>query len=251
MHTDIVDLRAFYASPLGQMAQRSIAMSLSRLWQPIANERLMGLGYTTPYLDQFGTDTERVMAFMPAGQGAVRWPKNKPNATALVFDEDLPLPDSALDRILMVHALEHSENPFETLNEMWRVLSPSGRIVIVVPNRRGLWARFEHTPFGTGRPFSSGQLGDLLKSAQFSSLAWSDALHFPPWDRQRLFQMFRATERLGRRMWPVFSGVTVVEAKKLLYQGTAIRERQSRRVFVPVLSPQGAASVVKAEEISG
>ena len=40
---------------------------------------------------------------------------------------------------------------------MWRVLAPSGR-VIVVPNRRGPWARADNTPFGHGRPYSRSQI---------------------------------------------------------------------------------------------
>ena len=153
------------------------------------NERLVGLGYTLPWLDRFGTDAERVFAFMPATQGAVVWPATGPTATALVFDEELPLVDSCIDRMLLVHSLEHAENPRETLNEIWRVLSPAGRVVIVVPNRRGVWARFEHTPFGTGRPFSRGQLTELLREANFTPAAWSDALFFPP-SRRRFMMRF-------------------------------------------------------------
>ena len=49
-----------------------------------------------------------------------------------------------------------------------------------------------------------------------------------------------AFERLGRRFTPAFAGVVVVEATKQLYQGLPVRQRQSRRVFVPVLAPQSA-----------
>ena len=35
--------------------------------------------------------------------------------------------------------------------------------MVVVPNRRGLWARAERSPFGHGRPFSGRQLHRLLK----------------------------------------------------------------------------------------
>jgi len=180
MHSDIVDLRSFYSTTLGRLAERSITMALSSIWASVPNERLVGLGYTLPWLERFGTDAERVFAFMPATQGAVVWPATGPTATALVFDEELPLVDSCIDRMLLVHSLEHVENPRETLNEIWRVLSPAGRVVIVVPNRRGVWARFEHTPFGNGRPFSRGQLTELLREANFTPAAWSDALFFPP-----------------------------------------------------------------------
>lgn len=90
------------------------------------------------------------------------------SSTALIFDEELPLPDSSIDRVLMVHSLEFAESPRETLKELWRVLAPGGRLVIVVPNRRGVWARMEHTPFGSGRPYSRGQLTSLLRETNFT-----------------------------------------------------------------------------------
>lgn len=241
MHVDIVDLRAFYSSLLGRLAERSIASAVESVWAGLPNERLVGLGYTLPWLERFGAGTERVMAFMPATQGAVRWPPNGPSATALVFDEELPLSDSSIDRMLIVHALEHAESPRETLKEVWRVLSPAGRVVIVTPNRRGMWARFEHTPFGTGRPFSRAQLNGLLRETNFTPAAWSEALLFPPSQRRWLLRFHNMLEKTGQRVWPIFSGVIVVEAQKRLYQGLPVARRASRRVFVPVLAPQGAA----------
>ena len=152
MHADIVDLRQFYHSELGRLAEQSIAMALSSLWVRLPQERLVGLGYAVPFLDRFGADTERTFAFMPAGQGAVNWPMGSLSSTALIFDEELPLPDSSVDRVLMVHSLEFAESPRETLKELWRVLAPGGRLVIVVPNRRGVWARMEHTPSAPAGP---------------------------------------------------------------------------------------------------
>ena len=241
MNSDIVDLRAFYASPLGQMAERSITLALSALWANLPDERLVGLGYALPWLERFGPDAERVFSFMLGTQGAVRWPGEGPSSTAMVFDEELPLGDSSIDRMLVVHALEHAESPRETLKEIWRVLAPAGRAVIVVPNRRGVWARFEHTPFGTGRPFSRGQLDRLLREANFTPAGWSDALFFPPSKRGFMMRLQPMLESSGRRLWPMFSGVIVVEAQKRLYQGLPVAKRASRRVFVPVLNPKGAA----------
>jgi hypothetical protein len=103
-----------------------------------------------------------------------------------------------------------------------------------------VWARFEHTPFGTGRPFSRGQLNDLLREANFTPSAWADALFFPPSRRRWMLRFHNLFERTGRRFWPIFSGVVVVEAQKRLYQGLPVAQRASRRVFVPVLTPQGA-----------
>ncbi|APH73956.1 class I SAM-dependent methyltransferase [Aquibium oceanicum] len=242
MYSDIVDLRSFYSTTLGRLAERSIAMALSSVWAGLPNERLVGLGYALPWLDRFGTEAERVFAFMPASQGAINWPPNGPSATALVFDEELPLFDSSIDRMLLVHALEHAENPRETLMEIWRVLAPGGRLIIVVPNRRGVWARFEHTPFGTGRPWSRGQLTTLLRETNFTPSAWSEALLFPPSRKRWVLRFHQILERSGRRFWPMFCGVLIVEAQKRLYQGLPVAQRASRRVFVPVLAPQGASA---------
>ena len=238
--TDILDLRQFYATSLGGVAERSIAQSLSAIWSPMHRERLVGLGYATPYLDRLRADTERCMALMPAAQGAVQWPHGEPNASALVFEEDLPLPDSAIDRVLMVHALEHCENAREALSEIWRILSPGGKVVIVVPNRRGVWARMEHTPFGSGKPYSGGQLTRLLRETSFTPTAWGDCLHFPPGRSRMITRAAGLMDRLGRRYLPVFAGVIVVEATKHLVQGIPLRRKRSRRVFTPVLAPQGA-----------
>jgi SAM-dependent methyltransferase len=239
MHADIVELREFYASTLGHLAERSIGMALTPLWVKLPQERLVGLGYVLPWLDRFRGGTERTFAFMPAGMGAVNWPAGEASLSALVFDEDLPLPDSAVDRILMVHALEHAEDPRETLKEAWRVLAPGGRLVIVAPNRRGLWARFEHTPFGTGRPYSRGQLGRLLRESNFTLGASSEALLFPPVKTRALMRPASWLERMGRKLFMPFAGVIIMEAQKRLYQGVPVSKKISRRVFVPVLAPQG------------
>lgn len=251
MNCDIVDLRSFYATTLGHLAQRSITFALSSVWANIPNERLVGLGYTLPWLERFGVDAERVFAFMPATQGAVKWPYEGPSASALVFDEELPLMDASVDRMLIVHSLEHAENPRESLKEIWRVLSPAGRVVIVVPNRRGVWARFEHTPFGTGRPFSRAQLNSLLRETNFTPARWADALFFPPSKRRWVVRLHNVLEHSGRSFWPIFSGVIVVEAQKRLYQGIPVARRASRRVFVPVLSPQGASAARSPAEPAG
>lgn len=242
MNTDIVVLRSFYTSLLGHLAEGSIASSVGNVWSKSPGERVVGLGYPLPWLELFTADAERVLAMMPAMQGAVRWPAKGPSRTALVFDEELPLVDSSVDRIVLAHALEHAENPRETLNELWRVLSPSGRVVIIVPNRRGVWARFEHTPFGTGRPFSRGQLDALLREANFTPTAWSEALLFPPSKRRWMLRFHALLERSGQRFWPMFAGAIVVEAQKRLFQASPAAQRASRRVFVPVLSPQGAGA---------
>ena len=62
-----------------------------------------------------------------------------PNQTVLASEDELPLVDRSVDRVLMVH-LESAEQGRRLLREVWRVLADGGQALIVVPNRRGLGA---------------------------------------------------------------------------------------------------------------
>ena len=154
MSIDVVDLRNFYAQHLGIVARRFVGRGIRRRFADTRGMSVLGVGYPTPYLGLFREEAERCLAFMPAAQGVVKWPSNRPGLAALVDELELPLTDSAVDRVLLVHALEMAQDPAALLREVWRVLAAGGRLLIVVPNRRGVWARLDTTPFGHGRPYS-------------------------------------------------------------------------------------------------
>ena len=156
---------------------------------------MLGIGYATPYLGLFREEAERCLAFMPAAQGVVKWPTMRPALSALVEEFDLPLPDAAVDRVLLVHALEMSHDATALLREIWRVLAPAGQLLAVVPNRRGLWARMDTTPFGHGRPYSRSQITHLLREAWFTPVAWGEALYVPPIQRGWFLRSAVAWER--------------------------------------------------------
>jgi len=241
MIVDIISLKAFYGSSVGLKTSRLIFGSLEKSWATVPSERLLGLGFTFPYLDRFKGDTERTFAFMPAKQGAAVWPNQQQVATALVDERCLPLADASIDRILIVHMLEFAENAEDLLQELWRVLVPNGRLVIVVPNRRGLWARFENTPFGHGAPYSRTQLQRLLRNTNFSIIAINHCLYSSPSPRRLprfISQFFSA---IIERFFPYFGGVLVVEAQKKIFQAQPASRERARRIFVPVLAPQATA----------
>ena len=249
MYIDVVDLRAFYSDRLGVIARRLISERLRHHWPDIGgDDGVMGIGYATPYLTTFASRAGRIMALMPAAQGVIHWPADGPNRTALADEHMLPLPDACVDRVLIAHSLEMVDNPAEQLHEIWRVLSPSGRILAIVPNRSGIWSRSEGTPFGYGRPFGRSQLTALLRDTGFTPLAWSEALAFPPFRYQPILRSGVTWERLGRLMWPAFAGVIIVEANKRLHQPVRARRRfrRLRPAFqpTPALVPPGAGSAL-------
>jgi SAM-dependent methyltransferase len=197
--------------------------------------RVLGVGYATPYLGLFRGEAERCLALMPAPQGVVRWPSMRPALAALVEEDELPLTDSAVDRVLLVHALEMSPDPVELLRETWRVLAGGGRLLAVVPNRRGLWARMDTTPFGHGRPYSRSQIMHLLRDTWFTPTGWGEALYVPPIPRRWFLRSAGAWERTGATLSAPFAGVHIVEATKQVYR--TIPARRERRRLVPALKP--------------
>jgi SAM-dependent methyltransferase len=231
---DVVDLREFYGTRLGLASRRLIAHRLRMRWPSLAGATVMGLGYATPFLDGWREEAGRCLGFMLARQGVVPWPQDGQNASALVEEYDLPLLESAVDYALVVHGLELADSPEEMLREVWRVMAPQGRLLLVVPNRRGMWARFDTTPFGHGRPFSRPQLAGLLKETRFSPVGWSHALFMPPFERSFWLASAAAWERLGLWLSPAFSGVIIVEAMKQVY---AISTGKRARRLVPRLRP--------------
>lgn len=226
MHTDIRQLLDFYASPLGLMARRILVHRVRARWRRCTGMTLMGLGYAAPYLGSFRGEVARLGALMPSTQGAVVWPSSGAVHTVVVEEDDLPLPDNSVDLMLVAHCLETSENGRALLREIWRVMAPEGRLLLIVPNRRGVWARFDLTPFGHGRPYSQPQLDRLLQEAMFTPIDWGAALHMPPLDNRLVLRSAMTLERLGARTTPAFAGVLLVEARKELAS--------------PLLKPAGA-----------
>lgn len=216
MHLDAGDLLEFYARPLGAVVRRLLSRRIRARWRRVDGQTVMGLGFATPYLGTFRGEALRLGALMPAPQGALVWPAGGRGLTVMVDEDRLPLPDNCVDRLMVVHGLEFANHISHYLRELWRVLAPEGRLLLIVPNRGGLWARTERSPFGHGRPYSRAQIERLLEEAMFTPLDFSWALHVPPIERRLVLRSAIAFERMGQRFWPSAGGVLLVEAKKEL-----------------------------------
>lgn len=247
MALDVVDLRTFYATPLGALTRRLVGRLVRERFSACFGFSVLGIGYAAPFLDVYRDEAVRVLAFMPAEQGVVNWPVPGRSASALIDTGALPLPDSCIDRVLLIHALEVTEHPRDLLAEVWRVLTPGGRVVAVAPSRSGLWARSESTPFGQGQPYSRSQLRDLLRETLFSPTQWSEALYMPPIGRRLFLRSAPTFERVGAQLALPGAGVLVVEAEKQLYR-PVLRRALARRMapaMQPVLIPRPIGAVAR------
>src|SRR5277367_2514663 len=227
MPLDVLNLQSFYGSPLGVVARRLIGRVIRERWDSSAGLSVAAMGYGAPYLERFREGARRCLALMPAEQGAAIWPEAGGCAVALVDAQMLPLPDASIDRLLLAHALEAADRPDALLEESWRVTAPEGRILVIAPSRRGVWARADSTPYGQGQPYSKPQLRDLLHRAEFSPVFWGEALYAP------------TIERVGAALGLPFAGVHIVEAIKQVYRPVGVRAIARARLppLKPVLAP--------------
>lgn len=240
MHRDVSEIRQFYQSPLGRLTARILSEKIRSFWLDDAGKNIVlhrpdtcviGVGYTIPYFDQW--QDCHTIAVMGAMQGVVRWPSYGPSRVVLTEDHILPFADQSVEHIVMVHAVENADYLRELMDEVWRVLKPNGRVLMVVPNRSGLWAKSDNTPFGYGRPFSMKQIRAMLFDAQFVIEHDRRALYFMPSHNRVLLWLAPVLEKLGVALMPRLGGVTLVEASKRLYNATPLRVAPSKSRLKP------------------
>ncbi|MEM7521205.1 MAG: methyltransferase domain-containing protein [Pseudomonadota bacterium] len=241
MHLDVQNLRDFYyRSPLGRAAQSSLRARMSELWPEAKGQTVVGFGFAAPLLRPYLKEARRVVTLMPGPQGVMPWPSGRPNTSVLTEETLWPIETGHVDKLVLLHGLETSERPFDLLEECWRVLGPGGRVIFIVPNRAGVWARRDLTPFGYGRPYSTSQLDTQLRLHQFNPERHVGALYQLPSEQRVWMKSARVFESIGRKVPAIIAGgAFMVEASKQLYppKGTAVRERKRVGVLEGLTEP--------------
>lgn len=240
MTPDITSLIAFYKSALGNLARDLVREQVVKFAGDVKGKRVLGLGFATPYLRFALEPSERLLAFMPARQGASSWPREGPSVTSLCDPLEMPLTDASIDLVVAVHAFEHTADSEELMRELWRICAPDAQLIVVVPRRRGLWSTRDNTPFGFGNPFSRGQLERLLNAHSFEAEQCRDTLYLPPSQRPLSLKSVRFFERFGRLLGPTLAGVIVLSARKKLFPVVPRRIRAEKFIRMPEFVPQTA-----------
>ncbi|MBB5723140.1 SAM-dependent methyltransferase [Loktanella ponticola] len=256
MHLDVLDLRNFYyRSALGRGAQKVIRDQLVAWWPNVKGHTVAGFGFAVPLLRPFLPQARRVIGLMPGPQGVMPWPAGHPNVSVLCHDTLWPIETGVVDRLVLMHGLETSENPTALLDECWRVLGPGGRAVFVVPNRAGIWSRSDNTPFGYGRPYSMSQLEAQLRKHRFVTERSLSTLYQPP-SSKRVWRKFAGSfEKIGHHI-PIFStgGVLIIEVSKQVATptrpGISDAVRRPLKVLEGMTAPKPKPETARTRESS-
>ena len=214
MSAETVSAASFYATARGQVAARVLRARIAALWPELRGLAVLGLGFPQPYLELWRSHAYRCLG---ATSSHHPLPETPEAGSVAIEATRLPFPDLSFDRILVIHGVEPYGNDERLLRELWRVLKDDGRLLVVAPNRMGLWAHVDSTPFGQGQPYSQGQVDRLLASGMFRPERRDCALFTPPTHVAPLLHLARFWEAIGRTLIPQLAGVTLTEAVKDIY----------------------------------
>jgi SAM-dependent methyltransferase len=218
---------AFYATPRGATAAAVLRERMQAFWPDLCGMSVLGLGFAEPYLGLWQDTAHRCLAGVP-----------EPLAPAisghacLVAEDRLPFPDLSFDRIVLIHGVDAADDARRLLREVWRVLKDDGRILVVAPNRNGLWAHVESTPFGHGHPYSTRQISALLAAGMFRPERRDAALFVPPVNWRAVLRGWPVWEQIGHAVFRNLAGVTLTEAVKDAYAALPAAGVVQRRVVV-------------------
>jgi SAM-dependent methyltransferase len=232
------DYEDFYLTRTGRMLRDIVRHEIRKTWPNVKGSRMLGYGYAYPYLDLFYPESEICFGVSRPEMGALHWPDKKQNGSGIAASTALPFETAFFDNLILTHALEHAGSVRSLLQEAWRVLRGNGRMILVIPNRSGLWSRAAWSPFGVGTPYSRGQIVDFLTEESFDIESVRPALFTLPSQRQFTHKMAPTLEKIGPYIMPGLAGVYIIECTKKLYARSSVESsakaaNNGRWIYVP------------------
>ena len=103
--------------------------------------------------------------------------RKEANKKFKVYKRSNDLPSEYFDIIISNHALEHCDNPFLELKELYRSLKKGGTICIVVPIDNKLNCFRKNDPFMHLYSWSPSNLGNILESVGFNVIESKPFIH--------------------------------------------------------------------------
>ena len=236
---DVGKINTFYNHSHGQIVAKLLREDLSNIWEPSKTTSNLAVGF--PFY--FFPEDIICPVLMPVEIGGIAWAHNQEIYTAIIDSNSWPLESDSIDCIFISHALEFIPDHHSFLMEAGRVLKSAGKLILMVPHRRGLWLRTETTPFGHGTPFSKGQIFKLLKNTGLNPEKCTRSLFLPPIAYKLPKALSNQIEIVGEHLLQLLGGVLIVEATKMVYaEPKKNRAKTKARLFAPVKSQSAYSS---------
>lgn len=222
LHTP--DTAAFYRTPIGQKVQTLVQRHITSLHIP-PNNSAVAIGDGTPYTACLPEHTILARLNHPLTRATA--PQNLHLKECVTDTQHLPFDDCSVPLILAIHAVEFAPAPSTFLRAMWKMMTDDGHLILIVPNRSGLWAHSDSTHFGQGTPFSTQQIQRLLMHNLFKIDHKRSTLITPPLLLKHSSGRFM--EHIAPYLPSAFAGLHLLVVRKNLYAGIPLGVRHKTR----------------------
>ena len=172
-------------------------------------------------LDVTGLDASENMLAV-AGQ---KLQKHNLDSTRLIQAQaqKLPFKDHSFKTVICSLALEFTGQPEKVVQEIYRVLQPSGQFVLAFLNFWSPWnisrmvkGCVQPSIYNHARFMSKSYVNKLLKKEGFTDFIYQNAIYFPPVEKHIMVNsMYRYFEYIGGKLFPYSSTYIAVKCSKM------------------------------------
>lgn len=218
----------WYATPLGQLADRVEKAAVFALLPGIEGRRVLEVGCGTGNISLALAQGHAKVTGLDASGPMLARARDKARRAAVsiawVRGEagQLPFADASFDGALCILALDFMADRAGALREMVRVLRPGGFLTVGVLNRYSLWTVkriirgwFRPSLWREVRFITSKELWQLFSTqAELGNLQRRQAVYFPPWKNPHFFPYFPYLESWGQKLRLPFGAFLAAAARK-------------------------------------
>jgi len=211
------------------------------------------------FLLQLGIDGEldlfgdcRVQRCFKAGPIVPEAPQTQPGHTPFIRCDfaELPFDSDSIDVIVVHHVLEFAANPHAVLRELYRVLVPRGRIVLIGFNpwsffgARMVAARWRNDSIWRNHLLSAARMNDWLQLLGFDIERTDYGFHRLPFQRTADWPAAGPFNDVLSRHWPL-GGVYAITAIKEVAKFIPMKPQwaKPRLALTPLTVPKPSSSI--------
>ena len=214
MYLDILNYQKFYLSAIGKFLAKRIENKLKKYCYLYDNQNIGCFGYANPYLS-FLKEYNLSISYCYSKRMGISDEAVLKGKKILIDEERIPFQDSFFDHAFLIHYLENNHNTKLSLREIWRSLSPEGKLYIIIPNKKSSWYLSDKSPFSSGNGFSKKQISQLLEESFFDIQSIERLIYFPNLNTK--FINHDLIEKFGSILFKYFNGVYFCVVKKRIY----------------------------------
>jgi SAM-dependent methyltransferase len=151
----------------------------------------------------------------------------------------LPVASDSVDLVILMHHLSNTSEPHAILREVFRILIPEGKLVIIDFNPKSLWGLrhffqswLEHVPF-KGHFYTAKRIDDWMRLLGFDQNRLYRIGYLPPIQKPSLIRHLSWLEKGMRKWLPLFGALNLMVYSKSISPLTPVRHRWVTRKLLP------------------